>query len=215
MLGLRHSYCAPSRLVTTAYCTWRWCLGYGTATLHLRAKCLLLTAPGVGAWATAQLRCGFALGVYSLLQLALVLRLRHSYDAPSRLVYSGYCTWRWCLSYGPATVRLRACLSSAYSTWRWCFGYGTATVRIRSKCLHLTPRDDGALDAAQLRCACARSDGSILHLALMLGLRHSYGAPSRLVSSGYCTWRWFLVYGTTTIPLRAWCLQLTPPGVGS
>ena len=74
--------------MSAAYCTWRWCLGYGTATLRLRARCRQLTAPGAGAWATAQLRCAFALGVGSLLHLALVLGLRHSYGALSREVYT-------------------------------------------------------------------------------------------------------------------------------
>ena len=111
--------------------------------------------------------------------MALVLRLRHSYSAPSRLVTIAFCTWRWCLCYGTATVRLRA----------WC--------------LQLTPRGNYALDTAQL------------HLTFDLWLRHSYGAPSRLVSTGYCTWRWCLSYGTATVRFRAWCLQLTPPGVGA
>ena len=147
--------------------TWRWCFGYGTATVRLRAWCLQLTAPGVGALATAKLRCAFALGVYCLLHLALVLELRPSYGSPSREVTSAYCTY------------------FSFS------GYGTATVSLRAWCLQLTPRGDGALDTAKL------------HLTFVLGLRHSYGAPSREVSSGYCTWRWCLSFVTATVRPRA------------
>ena len=71
VLGLRPSYGALSRLVSTAYSTWRWFLGI--ATVRLCAWCLQLSPRGDGAWDTAQLRCGIALGVYSLLHLALVL----------------------------------------------------------------------------------------------------------------------------------------------
>ena len=126
---------------------------------RLRARCRQLTAPGAGAWATAQLRCAFALGVGSSLHLALVLRLRHSYGAPSRLVSAAHCTWRWCMGYGAATVCLRA----------WC--------------RQLTAPGAGAWATAQLRCAFALvvelGVGSLLHMALVLGLRHSYGALSR------------------------------------
>jgi len=191
VLGLRHSYCAPSRLVTTAYCTWRWCLGYGSATVRLCAWCLQLTPHDVGAWATAQLGCALARSDGSLLHLTFVLGLRHIYESPSRLVSSGYCNWRCCL------------------------GYGTPTVRLRAWCLQLTPPGVGAWDTAKLRCALARSDGSLLHLAFDLGLRHSYGAPSRLVTTAYCTWRWCLSYGPATVRLRACCLLLSAPGVGA
>ena len=157
VLGLRHSYGAPSRLVSTAYCTWRWCLG------------------------TAQLRCAFALGVYSLLHLALVLELRHSYGAPSREVTAAYCTWRWCLGYGTTTLRLRAwcplplrllstvmllelrhsygapsrLVTTAYCTWRWCLSYGPAMVRFRAWCQLLSAPGVGAWATAQLLCAFA------------------------------------------------------------
>jgi len=111
--------------------------------------------------------------------MTFVLGLRHNYGAASRLV------------------------STATSTWRWCLGYGPATVRLRAWCLQLTQRGDGAFDTAQL------------NLTFVLGLRHSYGAPSRLVTTAYCTWRWCLSYGPATVRLRAWCLHLTAPGVGA
>ena len=188
---LRHSYGAPSRLVSTAYCTWRWCFSYGPATVRFRAWCPLLTAPGFGAWDTTQLWCAFARSDDSLLHLVLVLRLRHSYGAPSRLVTTAYCT------------RL------------WCFGYGTATVRLSAWCLQLTRHGDGASATAHQHFANVRGNYSFLHLALVLGLRHSYDAPKRLVSTAYCTWRWCLGYGIATVRLRAWCLHLTAPGVGA
>ena len=141
-----------------------------------RGKCLQLTAPDFSSWAMALLRCAFALGVYSLLYMALVLRPRHSFGAPSCLV------------------------STAYSTWRCCFGYGTATVRIRGQ---LTAPDFSSWTTAHLRIAFALGAFRLLHLALLLGLRHSYGAPSRLVSTSYCTWRWCLVCGKATVRPRA------------
>jgi len=151
------------------------------------------------------------LGVYCLLHLAFVLGLRHCYCAPSRLVSTAYCTWRWCLVCGTATVRLRAkcplpsrllstvmllelrhsygapsrLVTSTYCTWRWCLSYGTATVRLRAWCLLLTAPGVGAWTTAQQRCAFALGVYCLLHLTLALGLRHSYCELSRLVSTAY------------------------------
>ena len=166
-------------MVSTTNSPWRWCFGYVPATVRLRAWCLLLTAHGVGASATAHHWFAFALGNYSFLHLVLVFGLRHSYCAPSRLVTTAYYTWRWCLSYGPATVRLRAC------------------------CLLLTAPGVGAKATAQLLCAFELGVYCLLHLAFLLGLRHSYGAASCLVSTAYCTWRWCLGYDTAMVRPRA------------
>ena len=144
----------------------------------------------------------------------LVLRLRHSYGAPSRMVSTACCTRCWCLDYGTATVPF-ALVANSFLHLTVVRGlrhsYGAPS---RSE-QNIPAPDVGARATAQLRCAFALGVYSFLHLMLVQELRHSYGAPSRSVSTASCTRCWFKSYGTATVRLRAWCLQLPAPYVGA
>ena len=65
------------------YSTLQVCMVYGTAAVRLHSSCQRLTAPCLGVWPTAQLRCAFTRGVtaYSTLHVCMV------YCTPVNVVY--------------------------------------------------------------------------------------------------------------------------------
>ena len=74
---------APSRELSMDYSTLQVCMVYGTAAVRLHSSCQRLTAPCLGVWPTAQLRCAFTRGVtaYSTLHVCMV------YCTPVNVVY--------------------------------------------------------------------------------------------------------------------------------
>ena len=165
-------------------------MSYGTATVRLRARCLQLPAPYFCVKATAQLRCAFAHGVYSLLHQMLVLGLRHSYGALrarcQQLPAPGVCAWAtaqlrcafalgvYSLLHQMLVLELRHSygapsnsVSTASCTWCWCLSYGTATASLRARCQQLNTTQFGFKATAQLRCAFAHGVYSFLHQMLV------------------------------------------------
>jgi len=172
--------------------TVKWCADYGTALVRLRAWPLRPTALGIGAWSygTALVRlrawclrrtepdsgaCSY--GTESARLRAYLVPVSgawalHIYNVLLRLVLSAYSTSQWCFK---------------FRTVKWCADYGTALVRLRAWPLRPTALGIGAWSyetaTARLRAWCLRPTEP----DSVAGLRHSIGAPSRLVSTTYRT----------------------------
>ena len=103
--GLWSSCIALSRELSKGYCTLQGCMAYGIVAVSVHARCQRLTAPVMGIWSTAQLRCAFTRivnGLQHLQHLTRVFGLRHNCDAPSRELLTAYSTCHGCRVYGAA-----------------------------------------------------------------------------------------------------------------